>query len=57
MEFLDEMNKIKEDIPVNNVGQGNISGAGIGSKGEPGVNKKRKIIPFLAYIRRKDVNK
>ena len=51
------MIKIKEDIPANNIGQGNIAGTSTGIKGEPGINKKRKIIPFLAYIRRKDDNK
>jgi len=33
---------IKEDAPVNNVGGGNIAGAGVGPDGEPGISKKRQ---------------
>ena len=55
------MNKktIKEDggmvggSPVNNVGDGNVAGLGIGPQGEPGVNKKnkKKIVPFKTFTR------
>jgi hypothetical protein len=33
---------LKEDAPTNNVGNGNIAGAGIGPQGEPGVDNKKK---------------
>jgi hypothetical protein len=47
--------KIKEDAPVNNVGDGNVAGLGVGSQGEPGVKKmtKKKIIPFKMFVRKK----
>lgn len=49
----------KEDVsmiggsPVNNVGDGNIAGLGVGPQGEPGVNKKKKksVIPFKTFTR------
>jgi hypothetical protein len=42
----------KEDVPANNIGSGNIAGAGVGSQGEPGVPKKRKkVIPFNTFRR------
>lgn len=41
-------------VPTNNVGSGDIDGLGIGPKGEPGVNKKkRKLMPLMSFIRRK----
>jgi hypothetical protein len=50
---------VKEDggmvggSPVNNVGDGNIAGLGVGPQGEPGVNKKKKksVIPFKTFNR------
>ena len=47
---------MQEDIavPTNNIGSGNIAGAGVGKDGEPGV-KKRKLYPFITFMRRKDV--
>jgi hypothetical protein len=41
--------------PVNNVGDGNIAGLGVGPQGEPGVNKKKKkqVVPFKMFTRRK----
>jgi len=49
--------QLKEDgaavVPANNAGGGNIAGIGVGKQGEPGVNKKRKLTPFLGFIRRK----
>jgi hypothetical protein len=34
----------EDDIPANNIGAGNIQGAGVGPQGEPGVYlKKRKL--------------
>lgn len=52
--------QIKEDgigmvggVPTNNVGGGDIAGLGVGKQGEPGVNKKKKITPFISFIRRK----
>uniref|UniRef100_A0A6C0JW09 Uncharacterized protein n=1 Tax=viral metagenome TaxID=1070528 RepID=A0A6C0JW09_9ZZZZ len=47
------MKKIREDVPANTIGAGNIAGAGVGQNGEPGINKKRKIQPFLSFVRRK----
>lgn len=56
------MKKVKEEFggmvggaPVNNVGDGNIAGLGVGPKGEPGVNpkKKKKVIPFGMFVRKK----
>lgn len=37
-------NNIKEDgaVPTNAVSDGKIAGIGVGSQGEPGVNKKKK---------------
>jgi hypothetical protein len=39
--------------PVNNVGDGNIAGLGVGPQGEPGVDKKRKkkVMPFKMFTR------
>jgi hypothetical protein len=39
---------------INNVGDGNIAGLGVGKDGEPGVNKKRKksVIPFNMFKRK-----
>ncbi len=52
--------RIKEEVPVtptNNVGDGNIAGLGIGKQGEPGVDlkKKRKVMPFNAFLKRKEL--
>lgn len=51
------MEKLKEDgavvVPANNVGGGNIAGIGVGKQGEPGINKKKKLTPFLGFVRRK----
>jgi hypothetical protein len=35
------------------VGTGSIAGVGVGAQGEPGVNKKKGLTPFLSFIRRK----
>jgi hypothetical protein len=45
---------VNEEVPVNNVGSGNIAGLGVGPQGEPGVNmkKKRKVIPFAMFVRK-----
>lgn len=47
--------EIKEDVPANNVGAGNIAGLGVGPQGEPGVNKKKKkeVVPFKTFTRNK----
>jgi hypothetical protein len=38
----------EEDVAVNNIGAGNIAGAGIGPQGEPGVPvKKRRLADHL----------
>jgi hypothetical protein len=54
------MKTLKEDdvgmvggTPVNNAGDGEIAGIGVGSKGEPGVGKRKKPIPFKSFFRRK----
>jgi hypothetical protein len=43
-----------EEVPVNNVGGGNIAGLGVGDQGEPGVKKKKKkeVIPFKMFTRK-----
>lgn len=50
--------KMNEDgvavVPANNAGQGNIAGIGVGAKGEPGINKKKGILPFIGFVRRKE---
>ena len=55
------MKKVKEEFggmiggtPVNNVGDGNIAGLGVGKQGEPGVpkNRKKKVVPFKTFRRR-----
>ena len=50
--------KLKEDgmiggPPVNNVGGGQVAGLGVGPKGEPGVSKKKKPMPFKSFFSRK----
>jgi hypothetical protein len=48
---------VKEDVavPTNNAGSGAIDGIGVGLKGEPGVNqkKKKKVVPFKSFLLRK----
>jgi hypothetical protein len=45
---------LQEDAPTNSVGAGTaVAGLGVGPQGEPGVNKKKKLTPFTAFIRRK----
>jgi hypothetical protein len=44
--------QMSEDAPANAVGTGAVAGLGVGSQGEPGVNKKKKIASFIAFIRR-----
>lgn len=45
--------KMTEDAPANSAGTGAVAGIGIGPQGEPGVNKKKHLTPFLSFIRRK----
>ena len=45
--------RMSEDAPANAVGTGSVAGLGVGSQGEPGVNKKKRLTPFLSFIRRK----
>jgi hypothetical protein len=44
---------MQEDAPANAVGTGSVAGIGVGSQGEPGVNKKKGLTPFISFIRRK----
>lgn len=44
---------IAEEVPVNNVSGGQVAGVGVGPQGEPGINKKKRITPFLAFVKRK----
>ncbi len=46
---------VSEEVPVNNVSGGQIAGTGVGPQGEPGVNKKKRITPFMAFVKRKQV--
>ena len=45
--------RMSEDAPANAVGTGSVAGLGVGAQGEPGVNKKKGLTPFIAFIRRK----
>ena len=52
--------KLKEDgvgmvggVPVNNASDGEIAGLGVGPKGEPGVRKRKKPMPFKSFFSRK----
>jgi hypothetical protein len=49
------MNKLKEEVPVNSAGAGNVAGIGVGPQGEPGVTKKNKnkIMPFKQFLKRR----
>ena len=42
----------KEDAPVNNAGGGQVAGIGVGSQGEPGIQKKRKVASFISFMTR-----
>ena len=44
--------RMREDAPVNSVGGGNIAGLGVGPQGEPGVKKRKKVIPFAIFARK-----
>ena len=44
---------MSEYAPANAVGTGSVAGLGVGAQGEPGVNKKKGLTPFIAFIRRK----
>ena len=46
---------MQEDAPANSVGTGAVAGVGVGYQGEPGVNKKKGLIPFISFIRRKNL--
>ena len=43
---------IGEDAPVNNAGGGQVAGIGVGSQGEPGIQKKRKVASFISFMTR-----
>jgi hypothetical protein len=49
---------VREEGPmaVNAVSAGNVDGIGYGSKGEPGVKKKRSVIMTLSPIKRRSPN-
>jgi hypothetical protein len=42
-----------EGVPANNVGGGAIAGVGVGSQGEPGVNRKKKPSVILGQAMRR----
>jgi len=46
---------IKEDVAVNNVGQGNIAGVGVGPNGEP-PGKTALLKRVKSMLKRKPVN-
>ena len=46
---------IKEDVAVNNVGQGNIAGGGVGPNGEP-PGKTALLKRVKSMLKRKPVN-
>lgn len=50
----EKTNLVNEDAPTNSVGGGQVAGLGVGPKGEPGVNKKKKMLPFISFVRRKN---
>ena len=52
-EVREYFKQLVEDVPTNNVSGGKIAGVGVGPQGEPGVSKKKKILPFMGYVRRK----
>ena len=52
-EVVKKYKNISEEVPVNNVSGGQIAGTGVGAQGEPGVNKKKRITPFMAFVKRK----
>ena len=43
---------MNEDAPVNNAGDGNVAGLGVGQQGEPGIQKKRKVASFISFMTR-----
>jgi hypothetical protein len=47
-----ESKPVREDVPVNNVSQGNIAGVGVGAQGEPGIKKKKKVASFISFMTR-----
>ena len=49
-----ESKPVNEEVPVNNVGGGQIAGVGVGNQGEPGVLKKKKkqLVPFKLFKRK-----
>lgn len=55
------MNSIEEDtpsaVPLNNVGAGSVEGIGVGPRGEPGVNpKKKKLRLMFPMMKRKSLS-
>jgi len=36
--------KLNEEAPVNNVGDGNVAGVGVGPNGEPGLKRRQQMI-------------
>ena len=49
---------IDEDAPTVSAGSGQVAGIGVGPDGEPGVpvkRKKKKLMPFIMYMKRKNV--
>jgi hypothetical protein len=47
---------VEDAVPANAAGTGQVAGIGVGSNGEPGVNKKKKKTPILATLIRRKPN-
>lgn len=47
--------QVNEEVPVNSAGAGNVAGIGVGPQGEPGINKKKKLLPFKQFFKRKEI--
>ena len=45
---------MQEDAPTNSVGAGTaVAGLGVGTQGEPGIKRKKKVASFISFMRRK----
>ena len=55
---MENIKQIKEDgavvVPANSVGTGAVAGIGVGPQGEPGIKKRKNVMNFTSFIRRKN---